>query len=308
MQPVLRSSGDLIADRRYEHALAYAKAGEFAAAAELFAQVLERAPDWMVAWLALAETEEACGRKAEAIAAYEQAAALDMHDELGARLHLARLGIAPPPERAAEAYISGLFDHYSATFEDHLVDALSYRGPAQLADAVRRQTTQSFAHVIDLGCGTGLCGAVFRDKAGFLTGVDLSARMVARARAKALYDALYIESVGQFLDTAPSASADLLLAADVFVYIGDLDPILREGARVLRADGLFAFTLQKRTTADAEAQGFSIGADLRYAHDPEYVMALTASRGYALVEMQDEWARRERGIGVPGLVVLLRRC
>ncbi len=109
----------------------------------------------------------------------------------------------------------------------------------------------------------------------------------------------------QFLQEAPAASADLLLAADVFIYVGDLDPILREAARVLRPGGLFAFTLQKQVSANGA--DFHIGVDLRYAHHPHYVAKCAARRGYALLRMTDEAARRERGADVPGLVVLLRR-
>jgi len=128
---------------------------------------------------------------------------------------------------------------------------------------------------------------------------------VARARSKAVYDDLHVASVTQFLQEAPPASADLLLAADLFIYIGDLDPILCEAARILAPDGFFAFTLQKQTSANGV--GFHIGADLRYAHDPDYATALAARHGYALLQMTEESPRRERGNEVPGLVVLLLR-
>lgn len=307
MQPAPRSSGDLIADRRYQLALAYAESGDHAAAAELLEQAIELAPLWAFAWLSLAGIREARDETAAAIAAYRQAATLDPQDALAVSLHLARLGAAQTPKTSPEAYISSLFDHYAGTFEEHLVKTLSYRGPAQLDAIVASQKRQNFAHVIDLGCGTGLCGAVFRTKAAMLTGVDLSPLMVARARSKAIYDTLHIASIGQFLQDAAPASADLLLAADVFIYVGDLDLILREAARVLCQGGLFAFTLQKRASADEKDDGFCIGTDLRYAHDPAYVTRLAGQHGYDLIEMIEEAARHERGIAVPGLVVLLKR-
>lgn len=305
MQPAQRSSGNLIADRRYEHARAYAESGDLDAAAELLEQAIELAPQWAFAWLSLAETYEARTDMMAAVAAYRRAAQLDPNDALAVSLHLARLGVSETPQTAPEAYVSSFFDHYAETFEDHLVTALFYRGPAQLEAAVARQDQQHFTHVIDLGCGTGLCGIAFRAKADILTGVDLSALMIARARSKALYDNLHVASITQFLRDAPDASADLLLAADVFIYLGDLDPILREIARVLRPNGLFAFTLQKQTSVN-EA-GFHIGVDLRYAHDPDHVTVLAARHNYELLQMTEESPRRERGKDVPGLVVLLRR-
>jgi predicted TPR repeat methyltransferase len=312
VQPALRSSGDLIADRRYDFAVAYAAGGDFQAAAELLEQVIERTASWPAAWDALAQAREALGQSAAAIAAFAQAAALDTEDELGARLHLARLGAAAPPDTAPQRYIEALFDQYAGRFDSHLVDALCYRGPAQLEAAVGQLHRGRFAYVVDLGCGTGLCGAAFRSKADVLTGVDLSPAMLAQARAKGLYDALHVQSLAGFLAAAPTASANLLLAADVLIYIGNLDPVLGAARRVLREGGLFAFTLQKaqgssQASSEVSRDGFQIGADLRYAHRPAYVRDLAQRHDCAILVMEDAAARREAGVDVPGLVMVLER-
>lgn len=307
--PALRSSGDLIADRRYDFAVGYAAAGDFQAAAELLEQVIERTPSWPAAWSALAQAREALGQSAAAIAAFARAAALDAKDELGASLHLARLGAAPAPDTAPERYIESLFDQYAGRFEAHLVDTLFYRAPAQLAAAVGQQHSGRFARVVDLGCGTGLCGAAFRVKADFLAGVDLSPLMIAQARAKGLYDQLYVQNLGAFLDAAPAASADLLLAADVLIYVGDLDPVLRGARRVLRPGGLFAFTLQRETESSKPGgAGFLIGPDMRYAHRPSHVRALAQKHEFAVASMEEIPTRREAGIDVPGLITILETC
>src|ERR1700691_1516240 len=100
LQPSFRSSGDLIADRRFNYACSYAQAGEFQAAAELLEQTIERAPGWPAAWFALGKACESGARRQAAIMAFAKATALDPSDELGAALHLARLGAAlPPPPR-----------------------------------------------------------------------------------------------------------------------------------------------------------------------------------------------------------------
>ncbi|MGB8276567.1 MAG: methyltransferase domain-containing protein [Methylovirgula sp.] len=308
-QPNLRSSGDLIADRRYDFAVGYAAAGDFQAAAELLEQVIERTPSWPAAWAALAQAREALGQNEAAVHAFARAAALDAKDELGASLHLARLGAAAAPDTAPERYIESLFDQYAGRFEAHLVDTLSYRGPAQLAAAVGQQHSGRFAHVVDLGCGTGLCGAAFRAKADFLAGVDLSPLMIAQARAKGLYDQLYVQNLSAFLDAAAAASADLLLAADVLMYVGDLDPLLRGARRVLRPSGLFAFTLQKaQASSEVSCDGFQIGADLRYAHQPAYVRALAQRQEFVVASMEETSTRREAGIDVPGLITILETC
>lgn len=316
VSPARRSSGDLLADRRYEFALAYAERGDFEAAAELLEQTIELAGSWPAAWQALAQARDALGQKAAAVAALKHAAALDAEDELAASLQLARLGAAKPPAAAPERYVESLFDQYAGRFESHLVATLAYRGPAQLADAVARVRAGRFAHVVDLGCGTGLCGEAFRDKADYLEGVDLSPQMIAKARAKALYDALHVQNLLRFLKATQDAGIDLLLAADVLIYIGDLDPLLDAAHRVLRPGGLFAFTLQKaqeneeeklRNGAARRDEGYVIGVDLRYAHRPTYVQALARRHGYAILLMEEAWSRREAGADVPGLIVVLGR-
>ena len=132
-----RSSGDLLADRRFSRAEAFAVEGEFEAAADLLAQVLERVPDWPPAWFKQGEIDGRRGRLAEAADAYARALALDPADVLGASLHLARLGAAASPECAPQAYVRNLFDQYAERFDAHLVDRLFYRGPDLLAAAVQ---------------------------------------------------------------------------------------------------------------------------------------------------------------------------
>ncbi|HKH80726.1 MAG TPA: methyltransferase domain-containing protein [Methylovirgula sp.] len=299
LQPAFRSSGDLIADRRFNYACSYARAGEFQAAAELLEQAIDRAPTWPVGWFALRRAREAAACRQAAIAAFARAAALDPSGELGACLHLARLGGASAPAIAPESYVKRLFDQYAEDFDTHLVDKLCYHAPGLLADAVGRLRPKRAAHVVDLGCGTGLSGAAFRAGTASLTGVDLSPRMIEAARAKRLYDRLVVQSLGDFLAAEPAASADLLLAADVLVYVGDLDPVFRLARRVLRRSGIFAFTLQS-----AEC-GFCLGEDLRYAHAPAYVREVAERHGFTTAAMAAAASRRDAGVEVPGLVVVL---
>jgi predicted TPR repeat methyltransferase len=297
--PAFRSSGDLIADRRFNYACTYAQAGEFQAAAELLEQVLERAPTWPAAWFALGRAREAAACRQAAIAAFARAVGLDPSDELGASLHLARLGGAPAPAAAPESYVRGLFEQYAGSFDAHLLEKLSYRAPGLLAEAVAGLGRERFAHAIDLGCGTGLCGAAFRARTEFLTGVDLSPRMIEAARSKRLYDRLVVQSLGEFLAAEAAESADLLLAADVLVYVGDLDPIFRLARHVLRENGTFALTLQ------SSESGFCLGEDLRYAHAPAFLRELAERHSLATAVMAETATRRDAGIEVPGLVVVL---
>jgi predicted TPR repeat methyltransferase len=296
-----RSSGDLLADRRYAYAKAAVEDGDHAEAAEILRQVLELVPHWAPAMFMLGLAEDKLSHRAEAIEALESAAALDINDELGAGLQLARLGARPAPLVASPAYVQSLFDQYATHFEKHLVGTLGYRAPALLFDAVTACRSNAFASVIDLGCGTGLCGTAFRQMAAHLSGVDLSPGMIEEARAKAVYDRLEVSEIEAFLAAEPSASADLLLAADVFVYIGDLSPVFRQAARVLTPDGLFAFTLQ---TAEA---GFKLGDDLRFAHSPAYIEMETAKAGLKIMTLQSAVTRQDAGHDVQGVTVVAGR-
>ncbi len=248
------------------------------------------------------------GETAAAIAAYTKAAALDPNDELGASLNLARLGATAPPDAAPEHYVRSLFDQYANRFDAHLTQQLDYRAPQLLADAVARHAPGKFARVVDLGCGTGLCGAIFRNRAEKLIGVDLSPQMIAEARRKNIYDALYAESITRFLEISAEASIDLMLAADVLVYVGNLDPLFRLAHRALRANGFFAFTLQSAPSEKSDSAGFRIAGDLRYSHDPDYVEAAARRNGFAIRLLERATPRREAGIDVPGLVVLLQKA
>jgi predicted TPR repeat methyltransferase len=302
-----RSSGDLRADRRFLYAEESAAAGDDAAAAELLEQCLEIASDWAPAWFGLAAARERLGDAEAAIAGYKRALSGDPDDVLGASLALARLGAAPMPARAAPAYIAHLFDQYAPRFEAHLIDGLGYRAPALLRDGVakvcaRMERPMHFARALDLGCGTGLAGAAFRDCVDHVEGVDLSPGMIGEARAKGIYDLLQPGEVIERLEAAPHGAFDLILAADVLVYIGDLTALFTQIARVLARGGLFAFTAE---THDGE--GYALGTQTRYAHSRTYIERVASDAGIPVLLMRAGSTRRNKGADVSGLGTVLVR-
>ncbi|MGO8738033.1 class I SAM-dependent DNA methyltransferase [Rhodoblastus sp.] len=295
------SSGDLAADRRYRWALGALQERDFEAARDLFGQVLELAPHWAPGWFGLGEALEELGRRAEATAAFRAALARDPEDCAGAALRLARLS-GESPALAPRAYVKTLFDQYAETFDRHLTEVLAYRGPQILLDAVERAAPgRVFAHMLDLGCGAGLAGEFFRAKAARMTGVDLAPAMIAKARAKNLYDRLAAADLLDFLDQEPAESADLAVAADVFVYIGDLAPVFASVARVLEKGGVFAFTTQSLPNGS----GFALGADLRFAHSQAYLRACAAKAGFSVQKLAPAATRKDRGAETPGWLALL---
>jgi predicted TPR repeat methyltransferase len=295
------SSGDLIADRRYRFGRDLAARGDFAAAADLYAQATEAAPAFAPAWFALGEARAKIGDGSGAAEAFRQALVLDPDDRCGAALQLARLGAGKAADAMSPAYVRALFDQYAPRFDEAL-NGLSYAGPARLREAVESARPNTvFDDMLDLGCGTGLAGAAFRPLVRRLTGVDLSPAMVAQADAKQLYDRLDIGDLLRFLaaEASHGGTYDLVIAADVFVYLFDLGPVGAAVARVLRPDGLFGFTVETH-----HDDGVELGAKLRYRHGAEHIRGALAAAGLRLEELSRVATRTEAGEDVPGLLAL----
>jgi predicted TPR repeat methyltransferase len=306
--PVAVSSGDLIADRRYGFGRDLASRGDLSAAADLFAQAVEAAPGFAAGWFALGETRAKLGDGAGAAAALREALRIDPRDRHGAALHLARLGAANPDGAMSPSYVRTLFDQYAPRFDGALVEGLAYRGPQRLLDAVERARAPvpavGFGTMLDLGCGTGLAAAVFRPQVRHMTGVDLSPGMIAEARAKGIYDRLEVGELLEFLGAERAAGRhyDLVIAADVFVYLFDLAPVARAVADVLSPGGLFAFTVETHG-----GDGIELGEKLRYRHGAAHVRAAVAAGSLQLLELALVATRIEAGGTVPGLLAVARR-
>ncbi len=295
------SSGNLTADRRYDYARDLQLAGDDVAAADLFAQAIEAAPEFASAWFALAECRERLNQHGDAIAAYRKAAACDPADRHGANLRLMRLG-ATPLAAMPEGYVRTLFDQYAPRFEQSLVGELGYRGPRLLFAAVLAVRAAAgkpalFRRGIDLGCGTGLAGRAFAANVDEMTGVDLAPGMIERARQTGCYAELEVAEMVAALRARNDASFDLVLAADAAVYLADLGALLGEAERVLRPGGLVAFTVETHA-----GDGVILGAGLRYAHAESYVREALA--GLKLAHLNHASGRNEDHTPVPGLVVV----
>ena len=297
------SSGDLMADRRFDFARDLRLKGDLVAAADLLLQATDLAPGFASAWFTLGEIREHLGEREAAIAAFRKALDADPDDHHGASLRLmllrARELSAMPP-----AYVRALFDQYAPKFQAALVDDLGYRGPGLLFKAVlatRHAVCKPafFKRAIDLGCGTGLAATAFAREVDHFIGIDLSPRMIEQARATGLYGELEVADMVQGLRSKPDASANLVLAADAMVYLSDLAPLLHQIRRVLAPGSLLAFTVE---THDGDS--VILGEGLRYAHGAAYVRAAVRDAGLALSRCEELSARNEDNTPVPGLVVV----
>jgi len=296
------SSGNLIADRRYDFGRDLQLRGDLAAAADLMAQAAELEPGFASAWFALGDLKEQLNQHGEAITAYLRARDADPDDRHGAKVRLMRLGVEDlstmPP-----GYVRVLFDQYAPRFDKTLVQDLDYCGPQVLLKAVlaARHDAKRPAHfkrAIDLGCGTGLAAREFASLVDEFIGVDLSPGMIERARATGLYARLDVADMLDALRAEATASADLVMAADAFVYVPELDGLLSEAARVLRTQGLLAFTVETH-----QGQGVILGRALRYAHSADYCRAAIVKAGLTVCAITPVSTRTEASEDVPGLAV-----
>jgi predicted TPR repeat methyltransferase len=243
---------------------------------------------------------QALGRHDEALASFREAVRL-RPDFSEAAYKLAALSGERPPASAPAEYVVALFDSYAGEYDRHLTSTLQYRVPQALGTLLAERLPQGGGlDVLDLGCGTGLSGAVLRGVARQLTGIDLSPHMLVRARERGFYDRLIEGDIVQAL-AGQNACFDLVAAADVFVYIGDLEAVVEIARRVLRPGGWLAFSVESLSGGEYRLQPTG-----RYAHAPAYIEALARRHGFDRVAQQEVTLRVEQGRPVAGQLQLWR--
>jgi predicted TPR repeat methyltransferase len=285
---------------RFDAAVLLARAARTAEAQALLAPLLEVEPADAAAWSLHGRLLRDEGRDEAAAAAFQRAIYAGA-DGVTNRWFLAALrGDADAPEVAPAGYVQALFDDYAEDFEPHLLSTLRYRGHLAVAEAATAlRNGPRWRSVLDLGCGTGLVGAALRPAADAVAGVDLSQTMVARARRRGVYDTLEQGDVVAHLG-ATGARHDLVVAADVFIYIGALEAVFAGVRRVLAPGGAFVFSVEEGT-----GDGFTLRPSLRYAHGEGYLRRLAAAHGFAVRSLERLALREEQRVPVAGMVLAL---
>ncbi|MFD2265373.1 tetratricopeptide repeat protein [Lacibacterium aquatile] len=280
-------------------AAAMVKAGEDPV--ELLQEAVEVIDDDTRLWYALGEALRAAGKFDDAIDAYDRCLELDPDDKHGATLALALSGADPAPPAPPEAYVAQLFDDYAGRFDTELTKYLDYKGPALLAKLAQTVAPdRKFDSAYDIGCGTGLAAPFFRPLAHRLIGVDLSPKMVEQARARGQYDALAVDEAVAWMQAQGPRGADLIFAADVLVYLGDLGPFLAAAMRSLRPGGLLLFTTE--ATQDP-AVPYELHQGHRYAHGGDALRASLQAASFQKITVDAASTRTNRGQPVPGWIV-----
>ncbi len=305
-----RRPDDAVALRNLGQALA--ASGDPGAALEPLERAVALAPEAVEPRLALAHARREAGDADGAAAAAEAALARAAGPEAAAlaaqaRFLLAALGRAAVPDRAPAEYVRDLFDGFAERFDAELAGGLGYRTPELLAAALREAGAgvprAGQGRGLDLGCGTGLSGVALSPLVRRLEGLDLSPRMLAQARRRGVYAALHLADLVQWLPAHPG-EFDVIAAADVLNYLGDLRPALAGIAAALRPGGSAAFSLE---AGEGGAAPFALGTTMRYRHDPVHAAGLAAEAGFEVLARREATLRQERGAPVAGVVLALRR-
>lgn len=240
------------------------------------------------AWLAAGEADKALEE-------------LHQLDDPPAELVVQAQGIKQA-QRSDPGYVRHLFDQFSADYDARMITQLSYAGPQVLLDlASMVMPGRDDLSILDLGCGTGLAGAAFRPFAARLDGVDLSPAMIEKARARQIYDHLWVADLETALAQA-GESYDLILAADTVVYLGDLRAVFEGVQKRLKPDGYFLFTTEMKV-----GEGFELGPKRRWRHSDAYLRATADAAGLSVAGLVAAVPRHEANQPVEGFAVALTR-
>ncbi|MFO8032565.1 MAG: tetratricopeptide repeat protein [Desulfohalobiaceae bacterium] len=285
------------------------KQGDFkeAEVAAKNAVLIKESPDSLVRLGYILQRQE---RLDEALEVYARVLEIDPQDSKGVTLYLAALGLRTTPQRAPRVLVQRIFDHYANYYDRHMCNTLEYRGPEVILNLLspflqEKDVQQAASHgldILDLGCGTGLCGQVLSPFAKSLDGIDLSRRMLAKAQKRGIYHKLIESELTQGLQGLQE-QYDCITACDVFVYLGDLEPVFQGVYDRLRPGGLFAFTVESLNGPG----GLKVSKSTRYKHSREYLNQLSPKLGFSTLCMQDTVLRKEAEEPVAGLGVVLHK-
>ena len=206
-------------------------------------------------------------------------------------------------QRSDPGYVRHLFDQFSGDYDARMLGQLHYAAPQILRElAALVMAGREGLAILDLGCGTGLAGEMFKPLAARLDGIDLSPAMIEKARARGIYDHLAVADLESAL-AADGPAFDLILAADTLVYLGDLAAVFAGAAGRLAPDGYFLFTVESKL-----GEGFELGPKRRWRHSEAYLRQAAAAAGLDVAGLVAATPRREANQPVDGFAVALTKA
>ena len=288
---------------------AYAETGQFPMALEALDRALALQPQTLIALRHKASVLRELGQYDESAQCLKMLHQHGGGDEftrymLAAVLH-AKSGWNQEPPAPPAGYVANLFDRYADDFSSHL-SQLDYRAPDILVKAAMGCLSHPWPYVLDLGCGTGLVGQCLKGNSLRVDGVDLSPGMVSRALESGHYSRVWQADIHDAMEKAyiEGDRYDLIVSADVFIYVGALERAFQLATRVLRAGGGLAFSLEEWAEGPEE---YVLRPSLRYAHSLAYIQRLASDHGFQILRADRDLLRHDHGKAIVGLFCILQK-
>ena len=283
---LLKQSPDHI-EYLYNAGVAQMALGHLQKARAHFEHILRRQDTHFAALNNLAAIHSRLGHREQAITFLRRALSVKPDDTATQFMLHAMTGETLQPNACPE-YARHLFDNYAVSYEQHMQTTLHYTLPHQIARILHQLnglTTQS--QVLDLGCGTGLTGIILKEMSEQLTGVDLSAKMLAIAVDKGIYDHLIQSDIQSFLN-ASQEQYSLIVAADVIPYLGELDSLFSVIKKRLDKNGRFIFS-----TEISDDQPWKLQSSARFCHHQTYIQELCRKYDLTIIHHEQCIARTQ---------------
>ena len=288
------------ADGYFELAILFKKCAKLDDSIWAYDKYLELCPNSAEAYNNLGNVCKLAGINNRAIEAYRKA--ISINPDIDNAQHFLSVLTNNISERAPSGYIKRFFNSYANHFEEHLVQNLGYNTPTLFLDEIKKLKSKNtiYNNVIDLGCGTGLSGELFRPLAKTLIGVDLSSNMLSIAREKNIYDNLLEGEIVEKLSQI-NKQFDLFICADVIVYFGELNSLFKEIKNYSRPSSLFIFS-----TENLELGEYNLNSEGRYSHNPNYIVSLAKTLGFTVLRNTKINLRLEKGYWIKGGLFIFR--
>jgi predicted TPR repeat methyltransferase len=269
-----------------------------------FNRAIELLPNYKQAHEGLGVCYKEIGDKNKAIECFNRYLEIDPSGDSEVRLWLALLNSGDIPERYPAAAMITTYEKKAGNWDSDIRrPGMEFLGPKNVHEMLKKLKLpqQKNLDVLDVGCGTGVCGEYLRDFAILLVGVDLSPHMLEQADKKRLYDKLACAEAVSYMQQCKH-SFDLVVASGVLILFGDLQPIFQATADLLKSGGVFVFTLYR-----SEGESIVVRHNLHFAHSKTYIINVAAAAGFEVTKLDEEVHEYESGEAQAGWLIALRK-
>jgi predicted TPR repeat methyltransferase len=292
--------GDSSVDTLYNLALCHQDRKEFEKAAKIYDGILENDKNHQPTLNNFAYLCHKTGDLKKAEQLYKRL--LQLNPQHTAAQHMLNALCGTTPDNAPLEYIESVFDGYAENFEESLLKDLCYQTPAELWRFYREYFPETQdCKCLDLGCGTGLAGVHFEPACNELTGIDISDKILKVAKQKNLYKQLIKDDILSFLKTTKE-SFNLLIAADVFTYMGDLEPLFTACLKRCDVNGVLCFSVES-----SEDDSFSLKDTGRFGHPRCYIEKVCKKTGWQLISAEHSNLRQDKNEWISGYLVIFQK-